>query len=49
MTRKIGLIGAGFMGYGIAMNLIKNKFNSKAEQNIINMSKIKLKRKILGD
>tara|TARA_Y100000590_G_scaffold184419_1_gene210189 strand:+ start:13755 stop:15275 length:1521 start_codon:yes stop_codon:yes gene_type:complete len=31
------------------LSLIKNKFNSKAEQNIINMSKIKLKRKILGD
>ena len=29
MTRKIGLIGAGFMGYGIAMNLIKNKFKLK--------------------
>ena len=31
------------------LSLIKNKFNTKAEQNIINMTKIKLKRKLLGD
>ena len=40
MTRKIGLIGAGFMGYGIAMNLIKKKFNIKVtiENNIWSLS-----------
>ena len=24
--KKIGFIGAGYMGYGIALNLLKNKY-----------------------
>ena len=29
MSRKVGFIGAGYMGYGIAKNLIKKKFDLK--------------------
>ena len=31
------------------LTLIKSKFGDNAEQNIKNMTKIKLKRKLLGD
>ena len=27
MTKKIGFIGAGFMGYGIAKNILKHNFD----------------------
>ena len=29
MSKNVGFIGAGFMGYGIAKNLLKNNFNLK--------------------
>ena len=29
MSRNVGFIGVGYMGYGIAKNLIKKKFNLK--------------------
>ena len=38
-----------YHNYKPFLKLIENKFNSKASENIIEMSKIKLKRKIFGD
>ena len=29
MSKNVGFIGAGYMGYGIAKNLLKNNFNLK--------------------
>ena len=27
MTKKVGFIGAGYMGYGMAKNILKNNFD----------------------
>ena len=29
MSKNVGFIGVGYMGYGIAKNLLKNNFNLK--------------------
>ena len=36
MPKKVGFIGAGFMGYGIAKNILKHNFNLNV-QNLRNI------------
>ena len=37
MRKKVGFIGAGYMGYGIAKNILSNNFDLNVVKSIYNI------------